>query len=98
MSDFHRVFVPSPKQITRCRGCRRPIFFAITPDDRRIPIDEKPTSDGNLYLAGVSSPTAIVVRPGQAAGMREAGIPTYRAHFATCPNADDFRKKARARR
>ncbi|MCF8605121.1 hypothetical protein L5I01_17340 [Gordonia sp. HY442] len=98
MSDYDNVFIPSPTQITWCRGCRRAIFFARTVDGRNIPVDEKPTSDGNLAITGERPPIATVVRPGQAAGMREAGVPTYVAHFRSCPNADDFRKKARSRR
>lgn len=94
------AYIPHPKQLTRCRGCRRTVFFATTQGDKKIPIDEKPANDGNLLVAtsGTQLPTATVMRSGQAAGMREQGVPTYKAHFATCPNADDFRKKARARR
>lgn len=40
-------------------------------------------------------PEAVVIRPGQAAGMRAAGLPTYVSHFAACPMADEFRRKAR---
>lgn len=91
------VFIPHPKQLTRCRGCGRTIFFATTAGDKNIPIDEKPANDGNLMVTEGTPPHATVVRTGQAAGMRDQGVPTYKAHFATCPNADDFRKKARSR-
>lgn len=94
------VFVPDPRKLTRCRGCRERIFFATTRDGRNIPIDEKPASDGNLAIAPVphgQTPHAEVVRPAQADGMRVAGVPTWRAHFATCPSADQFRYRARTR-
>ena len=95
------VFVPDPRKLTRCRGCRDRIFFAVTRDGRSIPIDEKPAADGNLAIAPVGhggKPHAEVVRPAQAAGMRAAGVPTWRAHFAVCPSADRFRYRARTRK
>lgn len=94
------VFVPDPRKVTRCRGCRERIFFALTRDGRNIPVDERPAVDGNLAIAPVSRgkvPHAEVVRPAQADGMRAAGVPTFRSHWATCPKADQFRYRARNR-
>ncbi|QCG77636.1 hypothetical protein HOV42_gp53 [Gordonia phage Fairfaxidum] len=95
------VFVPGPGQVKRCRGCSALIFFAVTRDGRSIPVDHKARSDGNLSVAPLQSgeklPRATVVRPGQAAGMRAAGVPVYSPHWASCPEADSFRRRARAR-
>ena len=84
--------------VTRCRACSAPIFFARTAHSERMPVDAKPTADGNLAVtpsADSELPTAVVLRPAQAAGMRAAGQPTYTSHFAGCPKADEFRKRAR---
>ncbi|MEY1677288.1 hypothetical protein AB4Z55_24240 [Gordonia sp. ABKF26] len=95
------VFVPGHNQLKRCRGCSELIFFAVTRDGRSIPVDHKPAADGNLAVAplqdGEKQPRATVVTPGQAAGMRAAGVPVFSPHWARCPKADEFRKRARAR-
>ncbi|AOE43995.1 hypothetical protein SEA_DELIAN_55 [Gordonia phage Delian] len=95
------VFVPGHNQLKRCRGCSALIFFAVTRDGRSIPVDHKPRPDGNLAIAplqdGEKAPRATVIRPGQAAGMRAAGVPVFSPHWASCPEADSFRRRARAR-
>ena len=95
-----QVFKPGPGQVKRCRGCSELIFFALTRDGRRIPVDEKPRDTGNLAVApiqkGEQLPHATVVRPAQAAGMKAAGVPVYSPHWARCPKADEFRRRARA--
>lgn len=81
-----------------CKSCGASIFFATTDKSARTPIDFEPCDDGNLSVSrGIPLPKAVVLRPAQAAGMREAGMPTYRSHFASCPDADRFRHRARAR-
>ncbi len=102
MSDIDAtVFVPGPGQVKRCRGCSELIFFALSKDGRRMPVDVKSAPNGNLSVApiqkGEQLPHAEVVRPAQAAGMRAAGVPTYMPHWASCPKADEFRRRARAR-
>ncbi|QBG78441.1 hypothetical protein PBI_WALRUS_50 [Gordonia phage Walrus] len=95
------VFVPGPGQLKRCRGCSELMFFAVTRDGRSIPVDHKPAADGNLAVAplqdGEKLPRATVVTPGQAAGMRAAGVPVFSPHFASCPEAESFRRRGRAR-
>ncbi|AXH49695.1 hypothetical protein KNT98_gp53 [Gordonia phage Frokostdame] len=95
------VFVPGPGQLKRCRGCSELMFFAVTRDGRSIPVDHKPAADGNLAVAPLQDseklPRATVVTPGQAAGMRAAGVPVFSPHFASCPEADSFRRRGRAR-
>ena len=82
--------------VTRCRACGAAIFFVVTDKQENMPVDLDPTTDGNLSITeGIPKPTAVVLTLGQASGMRAAGLPTYRSHFSTCPNADEFRRKAK---
>lgn len=84
------------RERTTCSGCHQPIFFATTTNGRQIPVDWDPADDGNLSIFDVATgPAANVLTLGQAAGMRAAGIAVYRSHFARCPFADEFRRKAR---
>lgn len=97
------AFIPNPRKISRCRGCRARIFFVSTKDKERMPVDVDPAADGNLAITDAPPtpgrdgplPTAVVVRPGQAAGMHAAGLPVYQPHFRHCPNAAEFRNKHR---
>lgn len=90
-----------------CRGagCGAAFHWAYTvPNGRRIPVDVEPSDDGNVLYTGniaddgvpyvrVLSATAVeVVRH---AGDTLDGAPPparYKPHFATCPDADRFRK------
>jgi hypothetical protein len=62
-----------------------------------MPVDPDPVPDGNLVLtpggAAISShdvPLAAVVDPAQPT---LDDPPRYRSHFATCPNADQHRRR-----
>jgi hypothetical protein len=67
----------------RCRSCQALIEWAFTVKGARIPLDIGSQPAANILLdeAGV----AVVVPPGQG---------TRTSHFATCPNADQHRKRA----
>lgn len=73
----------------RCSGCSAPIIWAYTEQGRRIPLDEHPVDtwgDGTYFTleghrATVASP--LLVQDDQA---------IYQSHFATCPDADTFRR------
>lgn len=74
-----------------CRSCDAPILWAKTPGDRPIPLDATPVPDGNVELIHErlgQAPLAIV--HGQAPFL--AGD-LYLPHFATCPNADEWRTR-----
>lgn len=75
--------------ITRCRACEAEIFFAKTERGKWIPIDAKPNLDGNLeIIAGGSPILALPVAPLLPPAKR------YKSHFATCPNAGQFRRRS----
>ena len=70
----------------RCRSCGAPVFWAVTENERRMPVDALPTTDGTL---------AVVF--GYPNRSRAAG-PDYQgerftSHFATCPDADRHRRE-----
>jgi hypothetical protein len=79
----------------RCRSCKAPIRWAVTVEHNRpIPLDADPHPDGNIRLVAAhdrgGAPRAMVI----AADAREqlAGE-LYRSHFATCPFADEHRRR-----
>jgi hypothetical protein len=81
---------PEPQESTmeqrliKC-DCGASIFFVKTVNDKRIPLDVGPAANGN-----------IVLRDGIAHYLKkdeQTSEPRYVAHFATCPNAAQHRKK-----
>lgn len=89
--------------MSACRSCGAPIWWARASSDRRIPMDVNPAADGNVVVAtgegdvldGAELDEArrsgqsyvVVVGPGMA-----PGIPRWRTHFSTCPNAAEHRR------
>jgi hypothetical protein len=72
-----------------CRACKAPIVWAKTEAGRPMPLDAEPVDGGNVALVD-----GIVVVLGAAARERLDGkLELYRSHFATCPFADDFRRR-----
>lgn len=64
-----------------CRACHAPIIFARTAEGRRMPLDKEPLATGfvlELDADGVVCTRSVQVRT---------------SHFATCPNAAQFRRK-----
>lgn len=74
---------------TNCKGCGRPMVWAVTADGKRIPLDPKPA----IYM--------VVAEPGGGDHVcQRAKVPAevtdgkealfMVTHFATCPKASQF--------
>ena len=79
-----------------CEGCGAPIHWAKTiggrGKEKRMPCDVVEDRErGNM---AVRNGVAQVLKRGQITGAHFAGEPLYTSHFATCPNAAEFRRKA----
>lgn len=70
----------SERQLTTCRGCGAPIFFAETPAGKLMPLEEK-----ELLVAEVVTDPAT----GKASITRQ--VRGHVSHFASCPKASEFR-------
>lgn len=80
-----------------CRTCEAPIVWALTAKGKDIPVDEKPVDDGNLVLVDDTIETdrgpQKVKRARSPDALLEAGLPRYKSHFATCPDAEEHRRR-----
>lgn len=81
---------------SRCRSCNAPVLWvAVGPQGERsrMPLDPDPTDDGNVRLEGRFTPSgaeaATVLGPLEA----ELEDELYLSHFATCPDADEWRRR-----
>ena len=69
-----------------CRSCGQQIVWAFTEPGRRMPVDAGPHPDGTITLRTVAGEMFAVIDPG------EPG-PKHRSHFASCPQADKWRRR-----
>lgn len=78
--------------IANCRSCDAPIIWATSSGDRPMPVDAAITDDGNVELSmqpgRVVGPVATVVT-----GPTLFGKPRRKAHFATCKDAEQWRRR-----
>jgi len=84
----------------RCRSCHAPIRWIRTLADKLIPLDANEdgsaliVEDGNVRTEkvtelGITRSRATVLGPLEASTETDL----YRSHFATCPNAGEWRTK-----
>ena len=76
---------------TICNSCHQPVWWKLTSNGKRMPIDPDPVPDGNLILDGEN--TVLVIGPIDV--LADPDTARYVSHFATCPNADEHRKVKR---
>lgn len=82
-----------------CRGCGRPMVWAVTPDGKKIPLDPKASVYRVTSNGPNEPPTAELVRTRQTVGDNDVvQEDSYMvSHFHTCPNASDFSGRSRRR-
>lgn len=76
-----------PLHIRHCQSCGASIFWALSAGDRRTPVDAIPDRAGNLEIGWGETPPRA-----SAAGLFTRPEARYMPHFATCPDADSWRK------
>ena len=75
--------------MNRCRSCKQTVFWIVTPNGKKTPVDPTPIAHGMGWkqtpdLFGEASWTL-------AEGTPEA--PVYPSHFFSCPDAEAWRKR-----
>lgn len=75
---------------TRCKSCFAPIIWAKSETTgRRMPIDYDPNDGGNVFYSAVTG----LVTVGRQEQPTPQGTTRHFSHFATCPNADQHRRR-----
>jgi len=82
--------------VSACRSCGAPVLWAVTTSGRRIPLDAAPAPDGAIVATGRYVPTdrgatmeVVVDRQASLLDVEARWVP----HWATCPHADDWRRR-----
>ena len=85
------------RRTTTCRGCGKTIAFIKTKNGKSIPVDPEPVQfvRADEYQKFVTELGTIERgRPMDGDELdAERFLIGYRSHFATCPAAEDFRRK-----
>ena len=77
--------------MSTCRSCHAPIVWAVNDlTGKAMPLDAEPVDGGNVILHALGS-TCTVLNAGQGT-LLDDDEPRYVPHFATCPDADTWRK------
>lgn len=69
-----------------CKSCGAEVWWKLTKNDKRMPVDPVPSDQGNVQLVG---DLAIVLTAEQ---LEQNTGPLHRSHFATCPEAKSHRR------
>jgi len=90
--------------VAECKSCRRSIYWVRTTSGAKMPIDAIGSPTGNIVIVQTFAPvnaaadaygnlkTAEVFNPNDP---RHRNLQRYTSHFATCPAADQHRRKRR---
>lgn len=86
--------------ITKCRACERPIGFIKTKAGKTVPVDAEsvnflPDPTGKELFVLVDGSTQRGTRVEEESNSSQIG---FISHFATCPEADRFRKPRKSDR
>jgi hypothetical protein len=83
-----------------CRGCGAAMVWVASTKGGKVPLDPRPVPDGNLVFESANGlgepskagePTVRYLRKGDVV---PSGTAKYKSHFATCPEAGQFRRTA----
>lgn len=75
--------------MSTCRSCGARITWLETDGGKKIPVDEDPVPYGNIVVIGGMA-HVIGTRDVSELAFVE---PRYRSHFATCPQAKEWRRR-----
>ncbi len=82
-----------------CSSCKALIVWAVTVNDKPIPIDAKAMPAGNIELEPAGDPREppiahVLDKHGARSVNGATRVPMlrYQSHFASCPNAQEHRK------
>lgn len=73
--------------MSACRSCGASVRWAVTSANKKMPVDVAPVVDGNLVIER-EGPTPEVR---YLAADEETEKDRYVSHFATCPQAKEWR-------
>jgi hypothetical protein len=83
--------------LVECSGCKAFMLWALTPSGAKAPIDYRPAESGNVLLlqpSGFGELLAVTLSGDGLQRARQRGMDLRTNHYATCPEAEQFRRRA----
>lgn len=82
--------------MSECRSCAASILWCLGSNGKSMPVDIEPVPEGNVMIVpdwktGELRATVLAKKKLEAA--RLAGAQLHLAHFVSCPQAGDWRRK-----
>jgi hypothetical protein len=79
--------------MTRCTACHAALVWSISERGARAPVDFEAAVDGTVLLFKHGGEIRSVIPPREVLDyLRDVGMPLHHNHFATCPQAERFRR------
>jgi hypothetical protein len=75
-----------------CKGCGEAIIWCRTGRGKKMPLDAEPSSAGDFVIEFEDTNDPLTRKLPNDAAATYTGD-KYVAHWVTCPNRDDFRKR-----
>jgi hypothetical protein len=84
----------------RCKSCKEPIYWIKTVKGNWMPVNRRaimatPVQKGGHTFVMIDGTTVQALPEGMVRYDGVDSVIAFEAHFATCPDADTFRKKRR---
>jgi hypothetical protein len=82
--------------VAECDACQAFMLWAITPNGGKMPVDYRPSPQGNVLLlspSGLGELLAITLSKEGLELARARGLDLRMPHHATCPEAERFRRR-----
>lgn len=85
--------------LAACRSCHALIVWVEMRSGERMPLDRDATPDGTIRESTNDRGFRFfeVLTGGDLEAAHESGVPLYRSHFATCPDAAEWRRTTQRR-
>ena len=80
-----------PMKYSACKSCRARIWWAVSIKGKSMPMDPDPSADAAWVIEGQTENGAPKIR--QVDPLLDGAAPRFTPHWATCPNADQHRKR-----
>lgn len=78
---------------TECGSCHAAIRWVVTAKGKAMPIDADPSEDGAFVINGRSLTGDTLVEFVKPSFRPMTSADRYSSHFATCPDADEHRRR-----
>lgn len=78
--------VPHGARRDRCRSCGAEVWWVVTANNKAMPLDPGPRSDGNMVFVDGG---VVHFDPGD---LFHAQLARFVSHFVTCPQANSWRR------